>query len=205
MEKMETVKICLIGTSGVGKTCIIKRFNDDIFDHETVSTEGGSYSVKKVTINNKVVQCDVWDTAGQEKFHSITRLFYKDAYIVCLVYDITNYESFKELKEKWYDDLKKNGEKYTVIGIVGNKSDLYIQEQVKEEEARQYAETIGALFMQVSAKTGDNINLLFENLVRKYLGQEFSEKVREMKKDKGEIATIDKKYAKKEKNKKNLC
>ena len=107
MEKMETVKICLIGTSGVGKTCIIKRFNDDIFDHETVSTEGGSYSVKKVTINNKVVQCDVWDTAGQEKFHSITRLFYKDAYIVCLVYDITNYESFKELKEKWYDDLKK--------------------------------------------------------------------------------------------------
>ena len=59
--------------------------------------------------------------------------------------------------------------------------------------------------MQVSAKTGDNINLLFENLVRKYLGQEFSEKVIEMKKDKGEIATIDKKYAKKEKNKKNLC
>ena len=205
MENKECVKICLLGKSGVGKTCIIKRFKDNQFDGELATTLGGSYSVKNLTINNKEVQCDLWDTAGQEKYHSITKHFYKDAYIICLVYDITDGDSFKEIKEVWYEDLKKNGEKYTVIGLVGNKTDMYEKEQVNEEEARQYAESIGALCMLVSAKNGDNINLLFEKLVAQYLGPEFSEKVEEIKKSKGEVAVINKNDAKKQKNKKKCC
>ena len=186
----KSVKICLLGGSGVGKTCIINRFSNNIFDENSISTSGGSYSVKDVTIDEKItVHCDVWDTAGQEKFRSLTKHFYKDAYIVGLVYDITSQNSFNELKG-WYDDLKQNGEKYTVLAVVGNKTDLYEKEEVNEDEARQYAESIGAEFQLVSAKSGQNVNLLFEKLVRIYLGPEFALKVEEMQKDKGEIQKI---------------
>ena len=82
---------------------------------------------------------------------------------------------------------------------------MYEKEQVNEEEARQYAESIGALCMLVSAKNGDNINLLFEKLVAQYLGPEFSEKVEEIKKSNGEVAVINKNDAKKQKNKKKCC
>ncbi len=203
----KNVKICLLGGTGVGKTCIINRFSNNIFDANTISTSGGSYSVKDVTIDDKItVHCDVWDTAGQEKFRSLTKHFYKDAYIVGLVYDITSQNSFNELKG-WYDDLKQNGEKYTVLAVVGNKSDLFENEGVNEDEARQYAESIGAEFQLVSAKSGQNINLLFEKLVRIYLGPEFASKVEEMQKDKGEIQKITNDTAKKTKKdgKKKFC
>jgi len=179
-QALNNVKITLLGGTGVGKTCIIKRFTLNSFDLETPSTSGGSYSIKTLDINGKEIQCDLWDTAGQEKFRSLGRHFYKDSYIVCLVYDITNYNSFNDLKTKWYEDLKLYGEKYSVLGVVGNKSDRYEEEEVKEEEARSYAEEIGATFMLVSAKTGDNIDLLFDTLVRKYLGPEFAVKLQEM-------------------------
>ena len=173
-EKNEGLKITLMGGAGVGKTCIIKRFTQNTFDSEEESTTGGSYSMKMVKVGNKEVMCELWDTAGQEKFRSIGRHFYKDAYIVCLVYDITNKESFKEMKEIWYPDLKQNGEKYQVIGVAGNKCDLFEEEAVPEEEARKFAEEIGGVFNLVSAKKGDNINLLFQSLVAKYLGPEFT-------------------------------
>ena len=186
----KNVKICLLGGTGVGKTCIINRFSKNEFKENTVSTSGGSYSVKDITLDDKTtVHCDVWDTAGQEKFRSLTKHFYKDAYIVGLVYDITSQNSFNELKG-WYDDLKQNGEKYTVLAVVGNKTDLYEKEEVNEDEARQYAESIGAEFQLVSAKSGQNVNLLFEKLVRIYLGPEFALKVKKKKKDKGEIQKI---------------
>ncbi len=197
--KTQSVKICLLGGTGVGKTCIINRFSKNEFNENSVSTSGGSYSVKDITIDDKItVHCDVWDTAGQEKFRSLTKHFYKDAYIVGLVYDITSKISFEGLKG-WYNDLKQNGEKYTVLAVVGNKTDMYEKEEVNEDEARKYAESIGAEFQLVSAKTGQNINLLFENLVKIYLGPEFAAKVEEMKADKGEITKITNETAKKKK------
>ena len=203
----KNVKICLLGGTGVGKTCIINRFSKNEFKENTVSTSGGSYSVKDITLDDKTtVHCDVWDTAGQEKFRSLTKHFYKDAYIVGLVYDITNKNSFDELKG-WYNDLKQNGEKYTVLAVVGNKTDMFENEEVNEDEARKYAESIGAEFQLVSAKTGQNVNLLFEKLVRVYLGPEFAAKVEEMKIDKGEITKITNETAKKKKKegKGGLC
>ena len=199
------VKICLLGGSGVGKTCIINRFSTNTFDAETPSTLGGSYLVKNMVINGKAVACNIWDTAGQEKFRSLTKHFYKDAYIICLVYDITNSQSFEELK-RWYDDLKQNGEKYTVLAVVGNKTDMFEKEAVNEDEARTYAESISAEFQLVSAKTGDGINALFEKVVRKYLGPEFTQKVEEMKSEKGEVTKITKQdLGKKPKDAKKCC
>jgi small GTP-binding protein len=200
-----SVKICLLGGSGVGKTCIINRFSTNTFDNNTTSTSGGSYLVKNIKIDNKEIACNIWDTAGQEKFRSLTKHFYKDAYIIILVYDITTSGSLEELKG-WYEDLKKNGEKYTVLAVVGNKTDMYESEAVSEEEARKFAESINAEFQLVSAKTGDNIELLFEKVVRKYLGPEFVKKVEEMKQEKGEVTKITKETAKaKPKDKKGCC
>ena len=202
-----SVKVALIGSTGVGKTCIIKRFTDNHFDPNTRSTDGGSFSQKFLEINNKTILLNLWDTAGQERFRSIGIHFYKEAYIVCLVYDITNLESFNDLKEKWYEDLKAHGEKYTVVAVVGCKSDLYEKEEVPEDTAREYAKSINATYMLTSAKTGDNINNLFDTLARQYLGPEFTKKVEEMKKDKGEVTKVTKEDSKKDKNnkKKGCC
>ena len=90
----------------------------------------------------------------------------------------------------WYSDLQKCGEKYIVLAIVGNKTDLYEKEAVPEDEARKYAKEINAIFMLTSAKIGSNIDFLFETLVKKYLEPEFTKKVDEMKKEKGEVTKI---------------
>ena len=201
----ESVKICLLGVAGVGKTSIINRFSTNTFDSELPSTSGGSYSVKHMNIDGKEIALNIWDTAGQEKFRSLTKHFYRDAYIICLVYDITKVSTFETLKG-WYDDVKQNAEKYTILCVVGNKTDCFEQEEVKEEDARQYAESIKAEFHLVSAKTGDNIPQLFEKLVRLYLGPDFVKKVIEMKSEKGEVAKITKeKVVSKQKDKKGCC
>ena len=204
-EKGDSVKITLLGNSGVGKTCIITRYTEGSFEQNKASTSGASYSQKHLVIENKEITLDVWDTAGQEKYRSLGRHFYKDAYIVCLVYDITNLESFQTLKKKWYNDLKTYGEKYSIVAVVGNKSDCYENEKVPEEEAREYAKSINAIFMLTSAKTGENIDLLFENLTRKYLGPDFIKKVQEMKQDKGETTKITKESTTKNIKNKKCC
>ena len=185
-----SIKVTLLGSSGVGKTCIIRRYTDDVFDPNSQTTSGASYSQKYVQVEDKEVLLDLWDTAGQEKYRSLGRHFYKDAYIVCLVYDITNQDSFNDVKEKWYIDLKTYGEKYNVLAVVGNKSDCYENEEVSEETAREFAKEINAVFMLISAKSGHNIQNLFETLVRQYLGPEFSKKVSEMKGNKGEVTKV---------------
>ena len=203
----ENIKVTLIGASGVGKTCIIRRYYDNEYVENPASTCGGSYSAKQLKINNKIIQIDLWDTAGQERFRSLGKHFYKDAYIVLLVYDITNRKSFDELKDVWYPSLKEFGEKYSVLGVVGNKCDLYENEEVKEAEAREYSQQIGATYMLVSAKSGDNINLLFDTLIKQYLGPAFAEQLKEIKKEKGETGKqLTKKDAKKKNKKKGgLC
>ena len=199
----ENIKVTLIGASGVGKTCIIRRYYDNEYVENPASTCGGSYSAKQLKINNKIIQIDLWDTAGQERFRSLGKHFYKDAYIVILVYDITNRKSFDELKDVWYPSLKEFGEKYSVLGVVGNKCDLYENEEVKEAEAREYSQQIGATYMLVSAKSGDNINLLFDTLIKQYLGPAFAEQLKEIKKEKGETGKqLTKKDAKKKNKKK---
>ena len=200
-----SVKVTLLGSSGVGKTCIIKRYTEDSFDENSQTTSGASYSQKPLMIDNKPIQLDIWDTAGQEKYRSLGRHFYKDAYIVCLVYDITSLQSFEDLKTKWYNDLKTYGEKYNVLAVVGSKSDNYEKEEVKEEEARKYAKSIGATYMLTSAKTGDNIDLLFDTLIRQYLGPDFVKKVQEMKQEKGEIQKVTRNTILEKKKKKKFC
>ena len=201
----ENIKVTLIGCTGVGKTCIIKRYHLNEYIENPPTTCGGSYSIKQININNKIIQIDLWDTAGQERFRSLGKHFYKDAYIVIFVYDITNKESFEEIKTVWYPSVKEHGEKYSVLAVVGNKWDLYWKEEVKEDEARAYAQEIGATFMLVSAKDGDNVDILFDTLVKKYLGSPFKEQLNEMKKAKGKTGKLTTRKTRKKKKKSGFC
>ncbi len=196
-EEIESIKVTLLGNSGVGKTCIIKRYLDDEFSSEEQVTPSANFSQKEVTIGDKTVILDIWDTAGQEQYRSMSRNFYKDSYIVCLVYDITNKDSFEDLKNIWYNELITYGEKYTVTAVVGNKSDCFEKEEVKEEEASNYAKSIKANYFMVSAKEGINIDSMFKTLAASYLGPEFSAKIKEIINDKGSSQKIRKTKSKK--------
>ena len=108
-EDGKQCKVVLLGESGVGKTSIISRFIDDVFEEGLETTTGASYAGKNMVFKdyqNQVVNFEIWDTAGQEKYRALTQIFYKDASIAILVYDITNEESFEEIKNYWYDQVK---------------------------------------------------------------------------------------------------
>jgi small GTP-binding protein len=177
-NELPSIKITLIGNPGVGKTCIISKYLDNVFEENSSSTIGANYTEKVIKKNNKEYQLDIWDTAGQEQFQSLGKHFYKDSYIVCLVYDITSQESLDSLKEIWYPNLLKYGEKYTVLAVVANKSDLYETDDLaNEKQAKEFANEIKGIWMSTSAKSGDGIDKLFDTMVDRYLNPDFNAKV----------------------------
>ncbi len=191
-----SVKVTLLGSTGVGKTCIIKRYTEDSFDENSQTTSGASYSQKPLMIDNKPIQLDLWDTAGQEKYRSLTKIFYKDAKAAILVYDITRKSSFDEIKNYWYNQLKDFAPKNIIIAIAGNKCDLFDDENVSESEARSFANQIGAIFRLTSVVRNVGIEDLFMAIGNSILDPDFI--------DDNNINNIklDKKIAKKKKKKK---
>ena len=174
----KSVKAVLLGESGVGKTCIIARFINNTFENNIMSTTGASYAGKTMAFEEFGGQCikfEIWDTAGQEKYRSLTKIFYKDAAVAILVYDITRKESYEELKNYWYNQLRECSPSNIVIGIAANKCDLYDNEQVSEDEARKFADEIGAVFKLTSANTNTGIEDLFKTIGCKVLDPNYSE------------------------------
>ena len=168
----KSVKAVLLGESGVGKTCIIARFINNTFENNIMSTTGASYAGKTVAFDEfggKCIKFEIWDTAGQEKYRALTKIFYKDAGVAILVYDITRRESFEEIKSYWYHQIKDCAPSNIVLGIAANKCDLYDNEQVSEEEARKFADEIGAVFKLTSASTNTGIEELFKGVGCKVL------------------------------------
>ena len=139
-----TCKVVLVGESGVGKTCIIQRYVNNNYNENTESTSASTYTYKVVDYKqfNKSISFDIWDTAGQELYRALAKNFYLNASIGILVYDIRRKESFESIKDYWYEQLKISGEDNMVFGVAGNKCDLFQEEQVKEEEAKKFAESI---------------------------------------------------------------
>ena len=162
-------KVIFVGDSSVGKSCIINRYINDSFQNQVV-TLGCNSLLKTITIDKYNIKFDIWDTAGMEKFRSLNAQFYKDANIVILVYEIINLNSFNSIKNYWYKDIIENSNKNIILGLIGNKSDLYLdKEEVSEEEARNYAKEINAIFKLTSALNGNGINELFEILAKEYI------------------------------------
>ena len=177
------IKCVLLGESGTGKSSLIERFINNTFRKDTPSTLIGSFSSKVVYYEkeNIKIRYDIWDTAGQEKYRSINKIFYQDAQVTLLVYDITQKETYNAIKNYWFQEVKDNAPEDVIVFIVGNKSDIYEKEAVNEEEARQYAKDINALYKLVSAENGDGINEIFKMIGERMLTQEFLEKIKNEK------------------------
>ena len=163
-------KVIFVGDSSVGKSCIINRYINNSFSNLVEVTLGCNSLLKTITIDNYNIKFDIWDTAGMEKFRSLNAQFYKDANIVIFVYEIINLNSFNSIKNYWYNDVIENSNKNIILGLIGNKSDLYLEnEEVSEEDARNYANEINAVFKLTSALNGSGINELFEILAKEYI------------------------------------
>ena len=188
---VEEIKIILLGDSGVGKTCIINRYIYNQYNPNTDTTLGSSYSSKSIKKNNIEYKLNLWDTTGQEKYHSITNLFIKGASVVILVYSIESLSSFEGLNY-WYNSIKENleGSDY-ILAIIGSKSDLIKDEEeaVPEDEARKFAQERNAIFKLVSSKEdpgGINnlFNIILEQLIKKNIARKNDSVVIENKKTK---------------------
>ena len=183
MATTDPYKVVLIGESGVGKTCIIAQFTSGKFDPSTVSSLTAQFIRKTLEFpEGKSLTFDIWDTAGQEKYRSLAKIFYKDAKAVVLVYDVTNEKSFNEMKDYWYEQIKQLGDKDIIIAIAANKSDLYEEKKVENEKGEAFAQEIGAIFVSTSAKNDSGIQALFDNIGQKILDPNFDFAAAEKKK-----------------------
>lgn len=203
-DKGNSCKVVLLGESGVGKTCIISRYVNNTYDEKSETTNGASYASKIIELEQykQSLRFDIWDTAGQEKYRSLTKFFYKDAAIAVLVYDITRRDSFEEVKNYWYEQLKTCGEKNIVIGLAGNKCDMFDKEAVTEEEAKNFANEIGAQFQLTSAFKNMGIDDLFRMVGCKFLDPNFQDKINEEPKEQTKNITLNSNTQKKKKDKK---
>ena len=168
---MAGIKLVFVGDTEVGKSCLITRFIKGVFETNLKETTKANYVSKTIEIPEigESITFDIWDTNGREKFKSMTRIFYQGAKMAILVYDTTRKESYDNIKNWWYKDIKEHGDPDIVIGIAGNKSDRYDDEEVPEQEAREFAESIGAVFSLTSAQNNSGIDELFKDMGKKYL------------------------------------
>ena len=159
-----TLKIIVLGSSEVGKTCILNRYFNNEFK-DALSTIGIDFQTKFFKFEDKKIRVNYTDTAGQEKFRAISVNYLKGTNGVILVFDITKKESF-DLLETWMNDLKENNKIDASKILIGNKSDLADKREVQKEEAEKLAETIKCKYYEGSAKTGENINEALDEIAR---------------------------------------
>jgi Ras-related protein Rab-2A len=171
-------KYIIIGDSGVGKSCLLLQFTDKRFEPLHDLTIGVEFGARMATIDNKNIKLQIWDTAGQESFRSITRSYYRGACGALLVYDVTRRETFNHLKS-WLDDARSNANTNLTVMLIGNKCDLEAKRQVSKDEGEAFAKANNLVFMETSAKTSHNVdeaflrtaNLIYENVQKGLIDQ----------------------------------
>ncbi|KAK4203671.1 P-loop containing nucleoside triphosphate hydrolase protein [Triangularia verruculosa] len=158
-DTLPTLKVLLIGPSGAGKSALLTRYCDDEFDPETsAATIGIDFKIKVLNVRGKPYRLTLFDTAGQERFRTLSTSFYRGAHGVLLVYDISTRASFLSM-ERWFNEAEAN----TVEGVA-----LYLANGGREvtiEEGQALAEAHGAKFCEASAKTRENVRLPFVDIV----------------------------------------
>ena len=170
------IKVILLGETAVGKTSIIKRYYEGQFNENEDSSLTMSYVDKTIEIDEEKYKLIIWDTIGQETYRSISKLFLNESKIVILVYSIESKSSFTNL-DFWYNLYLEELGKEVILGIAGNKADLYLNQQVPYEEGEKFAEERGAIFAEISAKQNkESIDHFMMELVRKYLHKGKKEK-----------------------------
>mmetsp|Transcript_10556 Transcript_10556/g.11609 ORF Transcript_10556/g.11609 Transcript_10556/m.11609 type:complete len:200 (-) Transcript_10556:127-726(-) len=169
MEQPQHIfKVLFIGDSGVGKTSMLLRLVSDEFIAEQPATIGVDFQVYNQTIDGKEVGLTVWDTAGQEKFRSLTESYYRGTQGIILVYDVTREESFQNL-DSWLEEADLFATNKDIVKVlIGNKIDMEGRE-ISTEAGKQYADEKGLLFIETSSKTGTGVKNAVDMLTRKIL------------------------------------
>jgi small GTP-binding protein len=166
-QKELLYKILLLGDSSVGKTCFLMRYSDNTFQEIHMSTIGLDYKLKNVQLDDgNIVKIQIWDTAGQDRFRSITKNYYKGAHGIILIYDITSRKTYENIKN-WVTQIKEEVSDKVNIILVGNKIDDEKNRKVSTEEGEKIAKENNFDFYETSAKTGINIDSTFNDLVKK--------------------------------------
>lgn len=176
-------KIILIGSSGVGKSSILQRYIQKIFNESYASTIGVDFFMKSITIGDKSIKMQLWDTAGTEKFRSITTGYYRGADAAFIVFDLSAKSSFKALNE-WIESYYKysNPDVEKNVVLIGNKSDLVEQREVTQEEIDNFTKINNNIkYFEASAKEGKNIDECF-NYIAEQLMNQHDNKEKEMAK-----------------------
>jgi small GTP-binding protein len=175
------VKLVLIGNTNVGKTSIVKTAITGSFTGDSTSTLGASYSTKTFQVDSRNIRLQIWDTAGQEKYRGMTPMYYHNAHVALVVYSVTERETF-EAVDGWLKSLKDNADSNVIIFIIGNKTDLTEQRQVTTDEGNEKAQSSGAEFAEVSAKTGFGVRDLFGLVPRIWLERQATQPVTDSRK-----------------------
>ena len=166
---MNKLKYILIGEGGVGKTSLINQYVNNQFEGDYLMTIGNDKTTKEITIDEKKVTLEIWDTIGNETLRAANKIFMKNTDIALAVYDITNRKTF-EILDTFINSLKEiNQNRNLTIGVTANKSDLYEDACVNKEEGEEYANKIKALFFESSATDHENVENIFNKLTKDYI------------------------------------
>jgi small GTP-binding protein len=187
-------KILLLGDSEVGKSCFLMRYSDNVFVENYITTIGLDYKLKTVKLDSgKTIKVQLWDTAGQDKYRTIAKNYYKGSHGILLLYDITKITSFENRRE-WIRDIKEEVSEKAIIFLIGNKIDLTDNRKISKEKGEELAEEYKIPFFEASAKSGENVDEVFKALYKK-----ISEVYGDLEREKGS------KLNKKNKNKGICC
>jgi len=156
-------KLLIIGDSGVGKSCLLLRFSDDVFTDSFISTIGVDFKIKTITIDGQRVKLQIWDTAGQERFRTITSSYYRGAHGIIVVFDVTNQVSFNNIT-KWLQEIDTFAGSHVQKLLVGNKCDLVDDRKVPSESGEELAKKLQIPYVETSAKNSTNVDKAFAQM-----------------------------------------
>ncbi|XP_019960511.1 ras-related protein Rab-25 [Paralichthys olivaceus] len=177
-------KVVLIGESGVGKSNLLSCFTKNEFNHDTRTTIGVEFSTRTVQFSTYTIKAQIWDTAGLERYRAITSAYYRGAVGALLVYDITKHVSYESV-ERWLKELYEHADSHIVVMLVGNKTDLESERSVPTEEAKDFAEKKGLLFLETSALNSTNVEEAFSKVL-----EEIHKKVSSKQVVRGSISAV---------------
>ena len=166
-QQEKTVSILTVGETQVGKTSLILRFIDRVFYYDTKTTIGVDFKVKRINLLNKNVLVKIWDSAGQERFKTVTRQYYKNAEGVMLIYDVTSQKSFSMIEE-WFKSIIENKRKGAQVILIGNKKDM-VNRVISAEQGESLAKKFEIKYYETSALSGENVDQVFEELAENIL------------------------------------
>ena len=173
-------KILLLGDSEVGKSCFLMRYSDNIFVENYITTIGLDYKLKYVQLDSgETIKVQLWDTAGQDRYRTIAKNYYKGSHGILLLYDITKENSFENIRE-WVQNIREEVYEKAIIFLIGNKIDKKNERKITTEQGQKLADEYNLPFFEASAKSGENVEEIFKNLYKK-----ISEVYVDMQKEKG--------------------